>query len=134
MASFLEDLLKKMKTAPHVGIPPVTNPKVPTKVERDAAEYAARERAKPKADYGSGSSFDQLMRRIANSQHPEMRFGDPAFNGNLSQGLTPAERKAFDDKYETFVQMMRKRKAKRKKEELTALGEKTNKEETHPEE
>jgi len=82
MASFLEDLLKKMKTAPHVGIPPVTNPKVPTKVERDAAEYAARERAKPKADYGSGSSFDQLMQRIANSQHPEMRFGDPAFSGN----------------------------------------------------
>ena len=83
MASFLEDLLKKMQNAPHVGIPPVTNPKVPTKVERDAAEYAARERAKPKADYGSGSSFDQLMQRIASSQHPAMMFGDPAFNNSI---------------------------------------------------
>ena len=82
MASFLDELLKKMKTAPHVGIPPVTNPKVPTKAERDAAEYAARELAKPKVDYGSGSSFDQLMQHIANSPHPEMRFGDPAFSGN----------------------------------------------------
>ena len=44
MASFLDDLLKKMKTAPHVGIPPVTNPKVPTKVERDAAEYAEKKK------------------------------------------------------------------------------------------
>ena len=82
MASFLDDLLKKMKTAPNVGIPPVTNPKVQTKAERDAAEYAARELAKPKVDYGSGSSFDQLMQHIANSPHPEMRFGDPAFSGN----------------------------------------------------
>ena len=36
MSTFLDELLMKMKTAPHVGIPPVTNPKVPTKVERDA--------------------------------------------------------------------------------------------------
>ena len=105
MASFLEDLLKKMKNAPHVGIPPVTNPKVPTKVERDAAEYAARERAKPKADYGSGSSFDQLMQRIASSQHPAMRFGDPAFGpcGTCS----PAEMAAYDAEYESWVANLR---------------------------
>ena len=106
MASFLEDLLKKMKTAPHVGIPPVTNPKVPTKVERDAAEYAARERAKPKVDYGSGSSFDQLMRRIASSQHPEMRFGDPAFrpsNANdVWQGMDE-----FDDEFNTYIAQLK---------------------------
>lgn len=109
MASFLEELLKKMKTAPHVGIPPVTNPKVPTKVERDAAEYAARERAKPKADYGSGSSFDQLMRRIASSQHPEMRFGDPAFAGSQYQ----VDSIAWDDKLEAFMQELRAKKAAR---------------------
>ena len=111
MASFLEDLLKKMQNAPHVGIPPVTNPKVPTKVERDAAEYAARERAKPKADYGSGSSFDQLMQRIANSPHPEMRFGDPAFNGNANAF---ANMGAFDDdEYNAFIaQLMKKKKLK----------------------
>lgn len=110
MASFLEDLLKQMQNAPHVGIPPVTNPKVPTKVERDAAEYAARERAKPKADYGSGSSFDQLMRRIANSPHPEMRFGDPAFK----QGYSALDMTAFEDDYQAWVSLMKATKAKRK--------------------
>ena len=105
MASFLEDLLKKMKTAPHVGIPPVTNPKVPTKVERDAAEYAARERAKPKADYGSGSSFDQLMQRIANSQHPAMRFGDPAFH--QCDSWSALDMAAFEDEFQHFMTMLR---------------------------
>lgn len=110
MASFLEDLLKKMKNAPHVGIPPVTNPKVPTKVERDAAEYAARERAKPKVDYGSGSSFDQLMQRIASSQHPAMRFGDPAFNGNVGivgYADTFVNMDAFDDEFNAFVAQLK---------------------------
>jgi len=109
MASFLEDLLKKMKTAPHVGIPPVTNPKVPTKVERDAAEYAARERAKPKADYGSGSSFDQLMRRIASSQHPEMRFGDPAFGPCMSIDAF-ADMGDFNEEYDEFIALMKAQK------------------------
>jgi hypothetical protein len=109
MASFLEDLLKKMKNAPHVGIPPVTNPKVPTKVERDAAEYAARERAKPKADYGSGSSFDQLMRRIASSQHPTMTFGDPAFRP--SEGTNDSiDMDAFDAEYDTFISLLKAKK------------------------
>lgn len=108
MASFLEDLLKKMKNAPHVGIPPVTNPKVPTKVERDAAEYTAKERAKPKADYGSGSSFDQLMQRIANSPHPEMRFGDTAFKqGDVWQKENMA---AFDAEYEAWIAKFRVKK------------------------
>lgn len=113
MASFLEDLLKKMKTAPHVGIPPVTNPKVPTKVERDAAEYAARERAKPKDDYGSGSSFDQLMRRIASSQHPEMRFGDPAFGACGT--CSPAEMAAYDAEYESWVAKLKAKKRSKEK-------------------
>lgn len=113
MASFLEDLLKKMKNAPHVGIPPVTNPKVPTKVERDAAEYAARERAKPKADYGSGSSFDQLMRRIANSQHPEMKFGDPAFNQvHSSDEWSEYDMAAFDAEYDAWMAQMKLSQAK----------------------
>ncbi len=114
MASFLEDLLKKMQNAPHVGIPPVTNPKVPTKVERDAAEYAARERAKPKADYGSGSSFDQLMQRIANSQHPEMRFGDPAFGqGDLNYVLAGIG--VSDEEFQQYIEGLRIKKANTKK-------------------
>lgn len=119
MASFLEDLLKQMKNAPHVGIPPVTNPKVPTKVERDAAEYAARERAKPKADYGSGSSFDQLMQRIANSQHPEMRFGDHAFNQQ------PIDMGACNAEVEAFMEQLRAKKAARKAAKLAAKNEET---------
>lgn len=106
MASFLEDLLKKMKNTPHVGIPPVTNPKVPTKVERDAAEYAAKERAKAKVDYGSGSSFDQLMRRIASSQHPAMRFADPAFRQHdaWQDSIAMAE---FNADFENFMAMLK---------------------------
>ena len=106
MASFLDYLLKKMKTAPHVGIPPVTNPKVQTKAERDAAEYAARELAKPKVDYGSGSSFDQLMQRIASSPHPEMRFGDPAFK----QGYSALDMAAFEDDYQAWITEMKAKK------------------------
>lgn len=104
MASFLEDLLKKMQNAPHVGIPPVTNPKVPTKVERDAAEYAAKVRAKPKADYGSGSSFNQLMHHIASSQHPAMRFGDPSFrNGHPNNAWKASYMDAFEDEFQAYI-------------------------------
>lgn len=124
MASFLEDLLKKMKTAPHVGIPPVTNPKVPTKVERDAAEYAARERAKPKADYGSGSSFDQLMQRIANSPHPEMRFGDPAFRQGNSMDDAWAAIAALDGEFQDYIAELKAKKTSHK-----ALGEISNNQE-----
>lgn len=112
MASFLEDLLKKMKNAPHVGIPKATNPKVPTKVERDAAEYAARELAKPKADYGSGSSLDQLMKRIANNQHPAMRFGDPAFGPIINMG-------ALENEYQQWVALLRENKKQKENDELT---------------
>ena len=108
MASFLDELLKKMKTAPHVGIPPVTNPKVQTKAERDAAEYAARELAKPKVDYGSGSSFDQLMQHIANSPHPEMRFGDPAFKQCIP--LSAIELEFYEDVYQKFYAKMKLKK------------------------
>ena len=106
MASFLEDLLKKMKNAPHVGIPPVTNPKVPTKVERDAAEYAARERANPKVDYGSESSFDKLMQRIASSQHHAMRYADPAFRQRdaWQDSIAMAE---FNAEFEKFMAMLK---------------------------
>ena len=123
MASFLEDLLKKMKNAPHVGIPPVTNPKVPTKVERDAAEYAARERAKPKADYGSGSSFDQLMRRIASSQHPEMRFGDPAFRpSNANDAWSEADMDVFDAEFEAYMETLRAKSTKKHNQTNNTIG------------
>lgn len=114
MASFLEDLLKKMQNAPHVGIPPVTNPKVPTKVERDAAEYAAREQAKPKADYGSGSSFGQLMQRIANSQHPEMRFADPAFGPSSDDSWKEADMEEFNKELQSYLAGLKKTKRKEK--------------------
>lgn len=119
MASFLEELLKKMKTAPHVGIPKVTNPKVPTKVERDAAEFAARQQATPKQDYGSGSSFDQLMQRIRNSPHAEMRYADPAFNQQ------PIDMGACNAEVEAFMEQLRAKKAARKAAKLAAKNEDT---------
>ena len=101
MASFLEDLLKKMQNAPHVGIPPVTNPKVPTKVERDAAAYAARQKGMSNFQFGGG--------------HPTPIYGDPKFKPPGKQ-VTKAEMDDFDIQLNSFIEEMKAKKAKRKQE------------------
>lgn len=70
MGTFLDDLLKKMKEAPHVGVPSVTNPKSPTKVERDTAAYAARQKDMPNFMFGTGTPLERLKARMASSPHP----------------------------------------------------------------
>ena len=82
MSAFLDDLLKKMKTAPHVGIPPVTNPKLPSKVERDTAEYAARQKEMPNFHFGDVSSLGGLQNRIKNAPHPTPKYADQKFVNN----------------------------------------------------
>lgn len=124
MASFLEDLLKKMKNAPHVGIPPVTNLKVPTKVERDAAAFAEMVKNNPIIPTSSGSQLDEIMKRMRDSSHGGMVYADPAFNKSYT--LSPTEVAATNAKLEAFMQMLREKKAKRKQEHLTALAPKTN--------
>ncbi len=124
MASFLEDLLKKMNNAPHVGIPPVTNPKVPTKVERDAAEYAARKKNVPDQIVRNGTFLSELFEQMKNAPHPVMTCADTAFKNSYT--LSPAEVAATNAKLEAFMQMLREKKAQRKQEHFAALGTKTN--------
>ena len=106
MSAFLDDLLKKMKTAPHVGIPPVTNPKLPTKVEKDTAEYAARQKAMPNFKFGNG--------------HPSPIYADPKFRRPelfiQNTVLTKEEREKFEDKYQAYAKKLRDEAAKKKKE------------------
>lgn len=105
MSTFLDDLLKKMKTAPHVGVPQVTNPKRPTKVERDAAEYAARQKAMPNFKFGTGTPLERLQTRMVSTPHPTPTFADPAFSGG-SNGVWQDERidvKAYEDQYQKLV-------------------------------
>lgn len=115
MASFLDDLLKKMKTAPHVGIPPVTNPKVPTKVERDAAEYAARQKAMPNFKFGTGTPLEKLKARMANTPHPTPTRPDPKFK-TPGKKVTKAEMDEFDIQLDAFIEEMKAKKAKRKQD------------------
>lgn len=105
MSAFLDDLLKKMKTAPHVGVPTVTNPKLPTKVERETAEYAARQKPMPTFVFGTGTPLERLQKQMVSAQHPTPTYADPAFTGG-SNGVWQDERidvKAYEDQYQKLV-------------------------------
>lgn len=106
MSTFLDDLLKKMKTAPHVGVPSVTNPKLPTKVERDTAEYAARQKAMPDFKFGTGTPLERLQQHMVIAQHPTPTYADPKFNKPEMFGpnctLSKADLDCFDTNYKQF--------------------------------
>ena len=91
MGTVLDDLLKKMKEAPHVGVPSVTNPNMPTKVERDTEAYAVRQKEMPDFHYGTGTPFEKLKARMASTPHPTPTYAAPEFNptpcNNTSNGL-----------------------------------------------
>lgn len=101
MASFLEDLLKKMQNAPHVGIPPVTNPKVPTKVERDAAEYAARQKGMSNFQFGGG--------------HPTPIYADPAFHKRQPREIDEA---VFDAEFQAYLSALRAKQKQKQNETI----------------
>ena len=124
MATSFEDILNRMRNAPHNGIPKVTNPKVPTKVERDAAAFAERVKNNPIIPTSSGSQLDEILKRMRDSSHGGMVYADPAFNGN--NGLSPAEAAETNAKLEAFMQKLREKKAKRKQEQLAALAAQTD--------
>lgn len=132
MSTFLDDLLMKMKTAPHVGVPSVTNPKLPTKVERDTAEYAARQKALPNFKFGTGTPLEKLKARMANAPHPTPICADPNFHKfemfDTQCVLTKAELDAFDTKYNAFRTKMREARAKRKKKEVNSMTAQTESE------
>lgn len=129
MSTFLDDLLKKMKTAPHVGVPHVTNPKLPTKVERETAEYAARQKAMPKFNFGTGTPLEKLQERMANAPHPTPTCPDPNFHPfevcDAQCVLTKAELDAFDTKYNEFRTKMKAARAKRNKKSVNSMNAQT---------
>lgn len=115
MGSFLDRLREKSKNQPHVGIPPVTNPKLPTKVERDAAEFAARQKDMPKFVFGTGTPLEQLKARMANAPHPTPTCADPKFNNDnnkicISQALIEAWESEFQDFFKKEVAKKAKQK------------------------
>ena len=85
MGTFLDDLLKKMKEAPHVGVPSVTNPKMPTKVERDTAAYVARQKDMPDFHFGTGTPLERLKTRMASTPHPTPTYAAPGFKKVISK-------------------------------------------------
>ena len=115
MGTYFEDLLMRMKNAPHVGLPKVTNPKVPTKVERDAATFAARQREMPKFEFGKGTFLEKLAERMANAQHTSPTYADPNFH-IIPKTLSKAEFAEFQDRYEAYSRKLRDEVAKQKKE------------------
>lgn len=103
MSTFLDDLLKKMKTAPHVGIPPVTNPKLPTKVERDSAAYAARQKSMPTFVFGTGTPLERLQKQMVISQHPTPTYADPKFNNGGNSAAVSKVMSDFNHDFESFM-------------------------------
>lgn len=85
MGTFLDDLVKKMKTAPHAGLSPVTNPKMPTKVERDTAAYAARQKEMPDFHFGTGTPLERLKAHMASTPHPTPTYAAPSFKKGVAR-------------------------------------------------
>ena len=79
MGTSFEDILNRMRNAPHNGIPPVTNPNVPSKVERDVAAFEARQREMPKFHFGTGSQLDNILARMHDSPHVTPTYHDTSF-------------------------------------------------------
>ena len=114
MASFLDELLKKMKTAPHVGIPPVTNPNVPTKVEKDSAEYAARQKEMPNFKFGTGTPLERLQKQMAIAQHPTPTYADPSFKAGCVNDAVKYNIEDMEEWENTYQKFDMERKAKNK--------------------
>lgn len=108
MSTFLDDLLKKMKTAPHVGVPTVTNPKLPTKVEKATAEYAARQKAMPNFKFGTGTPLERLQKQMVIAQHPTPTYADPAFNNKPTPRVL--DESVFDAEFQAYLSALRAKK------------------------
>ena len=122
MGTSFEDILNRMKNAPHNGIPPVTNPKVPTKVERDVAAFDARQRVMPKFHFGTGSQLEQLVEHMKNTPHSTPNYADPKFHGfDKNCVLSKSERDAFESNYQVYAERLKAKNAKRKQEAEKAI-------------
>lgn len=79
MGTSFEDILNRMRNAPHVGVPAVTNPKLPTKVEQDVAAFEARQREMPTFHFGNDSQLGALVERMKKTPHQCTTYADSAF-------------------------------------------------------
>ena len=120
MGTSFEDILNRMRNAPHNGIPKVTNPNDPSKVERDAAAFAERVKNNPVIPTSSGSQLDEILKRMRDSSHGGMVYADPAFNGN--NNFLDRIKEEFDDQeFQDFLEKIRQKKKEKmhKKEKAT---------------
>ncbi len=109
MANFLDELRNRMAASPHVGPTPVTNPKVPTKVERDVAEFKVRQKAMPNFKFGTGTVLQQIKEHTEKCPHVGPTYADPNFaNANTSNGqsLSKSEIVAIENEFDAFINLL----------------------------
>ena len=127
MGTSFEDIMKRMKSTPHVGVPAVTNPKLPTKVERETEEATVRRRAMPNFNFGTGTKLEQLGEHMKNAPHSTPNYADPKFHGfDKNCVLSKSERDAFEANYQVYAERLKAEAAKRKQEAEKAITNKGN--------
>ena len=119
MGTSFEEILKRMRNAPHAGVPRVTNPKLPTKVERDVEAVKVRRKAMPNFHFGTGTQLEQLVEHMKNAPHHTPNYGDPAFNTN-PQKPSKEELDIWDAQFQSYVTKLN---ARRRKKNLTTEKE-----------
>lgn len=125
MGTSFEDILNRMRNAPHNGIPKVTNPNVPSKVERDAAAFAERVKNNPVIPTNSGSQLDEILKRMRDSSHGGMVYADPNFASNIPC-LSQADLEAYDIEVENFIEKLNAEKAKKNQKTASSKPSKHN--------
>lgn len=109
MGTSFEDIMKRMRSTPHVGVPAVTNPKLPTKVERETEAATVRRRAMPNFHFGNGTQLEQLVEHMKTAPHPTPTCPDPRFaNANTSNGqaLSKSEIVAIENEFDAFINLL----------------------------
>lgn len=125
MATFLEKLRERNKTRKDMTTPRVTNPKVPTKVEREVAVFAARQKPMPNFKFGTGTMLEKMKARMAERKDDGLTYADPQFHNRTNNGkyvnnssstMNKGELVAYEAKLESFIAKLKAKKAKKKQE------------------
>lgn len=106
MGTSFEDILNRMRNAPHAGVPAVTNPKVPTKVERDTEAATERRRAMPNFNFGTGNKMEQLLEHMKSAPHPTPTRPDPSFNPHSGSPISKADFDTYAAIYKEFLKQV----------------------------
>lgn len=120
MGTSFEEIMKRMKSTPRVVVPAVTNPKLPTKVERDTEAATERRRAMPNFNFGTGNKMEQLVEHMKSAPHPTPTCPDPNFRSSeifKDSTLTKSEREAFELRYQAYARRLASDNAKRKQDD-----------------